>query len=424
MFKKSTLLVIVLMVALTLSFTTLAAKKEIEYWSGWGGTELEDLKVIIEEFNEANPDFVVKTTTIFGAYEKLLTAIAGGEAPDVVSAVWDSQLAALAERGALLSLDEYVEASDKVKAEDFFPALWESFYYKDSIWALAATTNTHFTVYNKDMFAEAGLDPEKPPITTDELEEYTEKVTIKDNRGNFTRFGYIPGGLIKWNYVFGGSWYDEATGKITADHPKNVEALQWLADFVSKYDVNKVDQFSAGFGNYWSPANPFFAGKLAMQDYGEWIQQFGEKYGPDVKWAPFPYPYPEGGRKNVTDFAGSMFTIPKGSENPDEAWEFIEWVTGSYATKKIAIVFTNMPPRHAVAKDAELLEKVPILKFGLKLLEGPNAFGAVPIAVYEMLSNEVGQAEDAVKHGDAEAAAALAAVTEKIQKELDMVLGK
>ena len=418
--RKWNLLILGLLVCMLASSTALA-KVKITYWTGWGGDELEDLKVVIEEFNQANPDIEVETTTIFGAYEKLLTAIAGGRGPDVVSAVWASQLAALAHHGALQPLDKYIEASDVVQAEDFFPAIWKSFNYQGHVWALAATTNTNFEAYNKDFFREAGLDAEKPPSNLNELEEVARKLTKWDSKGELTRLGYLPGGLWKWGLVFGGDWMNEDTGAITADHPRNVAALKWLGDYWAEYGVENIQNFSAGFGNYWSPNNPFMVGKLAMQSYGEWLEAFGEKYNPSLDYGLFATPAPEGGRENVTTFGGSVFAIPVGTKNADAAWRFIEWITGPEGQRKLAKIFANMPPRMEVARDPEVLEAVPILKFGLGLLEGPNAFGDLPSPVGEMYQAEMGRAEEAVTRGEAQAEAALKQVKSTIEKEYNKV---
>ncbi|HHY97718.1 MAG TPA: ABC transporter substrate-binding protein [Firmicutes bacterium] len=415
---------ILILTLLCFAGSAMAKKVTITYWTGWGGSELEDLKKIIDEFNKSNPRVQVETTTIFGAYEKLLTAIAGGRAPDVVSAVWASQLAALAHNGGIMPLDKYVSKSDKVKAGDFFPSLWKSFHYNGKLYGLAATTNTNFVAYNKAMFKEVGLDPAKPPEMLNELEAYAKKLTKWDTQKNITRLGYLPAGIWKWALVFGGDWYDEDKKQITADNPKNVEALKWLGKYWAEYGVDSLQKFTAGFGNYWSPNNPFMVGKLAMQDYGEWLQQFGEKYNPKLEYGLFATPYPAGGRKNVTTFGGSIFCIPVGSKHPDEAWEFIEWITGPYAQKKIAKVFTNMPPRVAVAKDPELLADVPILKFGLKLLEGPNAFGDIQIPVWAQYQEEMGRVEEQVTRGQMTAEAALKELQAKMQKELEKTLRK
>ncbi|NLA57354.1 MAG: ABC transporter substrate-binding protein [Firmicutes bacterium] len=415
------LFVVGLLVCLLVSGTALA-KVKITYWTGWGGEELEDLKVVIEEFHKANPDIEVETTTIFGAYEKLLTAIAGGRGPDVVSAVWASQLAGLAHHGALQPLDKYIEASSVVSPDDFFPAIWKSFQYQGHVWALAATTNTNFEAYNKEFFREVGLDPEAPPKTLKEFEDVIRKLTIWDSEGELVRLGYLPSGLLKWGYVFGGEWLNEETNEITADHPRNVAALQWLGDFWAEYGVEKLQKFSAGFGNYWSPNNPFMVGKLAIQNYGEWIESFRVRYNPSLDYGVFATPYPEGGRPNVTTFGGSVFAIPVGSKNPEAAWRFIEWITGPEGQKRLARVFTNMPPRADVARDPELLEEIPILKFGLSLLEGPNAFAdSVPIPVWEQYLAELGRAEEAVTRGVAKPEEALKEVKAIIERELQKI---
>src|SRR2546429_1270788 len=105
---------------------TSSAPVEIHYWTGWGGSELKDLEKIIEEgFNKKQSAIHVKTTTIFGAYDKLLAAIASGNSPDVASAVWDSQMIALAAQGPIQPLDRYLKTS-AVHASDYFPAIWRT----------------------------------------------------------------------------------------------------------------------------------------------------------------------------------------------------------------------------------------------------------------------------------------------------------
>ncbi len=60
----------------------------LNYWTGWSGFEFDVLQGLVDQFNEENENTYVNMTTVFGQYEKVLTAIAGGNPPDVVSAVW------------------------------------------------------------------------------------------------------------------------------------------------------------------------------------------------------------------------------------------------------------------------------------------------------------------------------------------------
>ena len=61
----------------------------LNYWTGWSGFEFDALQKQVDKFNEEHKDkSFVNMTTVFGQYDKVLTAIAGGNPPDVVSAVW------------------------------------------------------------------------------------------------------------------------------------------------------------------------------------------------------------------------------------------------------------------------------------------------------------------------------------------------
>lgn len=319
-------LCVVLLTLATLTSGAATARTKILYWTGWGGSELEDLKRIIEEgFNKQQDAIEVETVTIFGAYEKLLAAIAGGQAPDLVSAVWEYQLPSLAARKALRPLDDFVQTSTVVKAEDYWPRLWQSLQYQGKIYGLPITTNAKFLAFNVDMAVAAGLDPGRPPRTTAELDLWARKLTRMDSQGNIEVLGFRPEDLTLWGRIFGGSLYDEANQRVTAADPAIVRALEWMASYNEFLDPLKVDTFNSGLGNYWSPNNPFFAGKKAIDVYGEWIVWFGEKYNPDLRYSLFGFPSPEG--QVYTVFGGSMFAIPRNAKHPKEAWTFLEWLS-------------------------------------------------------------------------------------------------
>lgn len=420
MFKRLRFLFLLLLVLCLLVPGTALAKVKITYWTGWGGSELEDLKKIIDEgFNKKRTDIEVETVTIFGAYEKLLAAIAGGQSPDVVSAVWDSQLASLAARGALLPLDNFAKGT--IKGTDYWPKLWQAFHYDGNLYALAATTNAQFTSFNKAMAKAAGLDVNNPPNTTAELDQWARKLTKFDGKGNIEVLGYRPAGIALWGRIWGGSLYDEKNKKVTASDSKIVKALEWLQSYNKWLDPKKVAAFNSGLGNYWSPENPFFAGKVAMQDYGEWIVQFGQRYNPNLEYGIFPFASPDG-KANSTQFGGSMFVIPKNTKHPKEAWEFLKWVTGDEAVRKIGLAFTNMPPRIAVAKEKAVMNAIPVLKVTIPLMERGTAFTSLSMPVYEQYVAALGDAESAVINGGENPKKALDEVTTKIQQELDRLL--
>ncbi len=410
------------LLVLMLSAAVAANPVTIQYWTGWGGAELEDIiTYVIDPFMEDNPDIIVETSTIFGSYDALLTAIAAGTPPDVVSAVWETQVPGLAARGALMPLDEFAAASDLYDADDFFPANRRQSMYNGHLYGIPATTNTSFIVYNKDMFVEAGLDPENPPQTIDELMEAAEALTVRDANGNITRLGYdaAGAGLWGWGHVFGGSFFDEENNRFTIDHPKNIEALTWMVEYVDHFGgMAKVSEFVSGLGNYWSPQNPFFSGQVAMAGFGEWIVQFNERYGP-VNYGVMARPAPEGGVYPWTSVGGSMFTIPQGSDYPEESWRFIEYITGPVGSERMARVLANMPPRRSVAE--RLLPDMPILEFGIGALESEDASSSGPLtAIDQFFLDQMGQYAERALYKQLSPADALTQAQQAVQFEYEM----
>ena len=81
----------------------------LNYWTGWSGFEYDELQKLVDKFNEEHPEIFVNMSTVFGQYDKVLTAIAGGNPPDVVSAVWLRQLVSMAARNGLQPVSAYAE---------------------------------------------------------------------------------------------------------------------------------------------------------------------------------------------------------------------------------------------------------------------------------------------------------------------------
>ena len=107
----------------------------LNYWTGWSGFEFDVLQGLVDQFNEEHGNIYVNMTTVFGQYEKVLTAIAGGNPPDVVSAVWLHQLVQIASQGALTPLTAYAEAAG-IDGSEYFPQLWNNWWYNGELWGL------------------------------------------------------------------------------------------------------------------------------------------------------------------------------------------------------------------------------------------------------------------------------------------------
>ena len=392
----------------------------LNYWTGWSGFEFDELQKMVDKFNEENDSIFVNMTTVFGQYEKVLTAIAGGNPPDVVSAVWLRQLLTLAARDGLMPVTAFAER-DNVDAAEYYPQFWESWNWNNELWGLMITANANLIAWRPDLWEEVGLDPNSPPATAAELDEQALALEKVDENGNVERVGILPSGMLWWGRVFGGNFYDEASGQVTANTPENVAALDWLASYHLRLGPEKVAAFQSGFGDFMSTQNSFFAGKEAMYQAGEWFIQFQKQFAPDLVMNFMPAPAPEGGRENCTVFDGSVFTIPNGVQNPDASWEFIQFLSEPEIMGDFCFAIQNVPPKLAPASEERFVAD-PRFQMAVDLLNGQNAFGPPKMAVNDFLFNRLAEAESAVKQGQMTAQEALDRVNDEVQQELDRTL--
>jgi multiple sugar transport system substrate-binding protein len=392
----------------------------LNYWTGWSGFEFDALQKLVDKFNGEHPETFVNMTTVFGQYDKVLTAIAGGNPPDVVSAVWLHQLVSMAGRDGLLPLESYAD-KDKIDGKEYFPSCWDAWHYDGHLWGLAITVNANVLGYRRDLFKEVGLDPDKPPKTIADLDPAAQKLDNIDANGNIVRYGLMPGGIFTWGLSFGGNFYDEANKKITANDPKIVAAMDWMLGYAKRLDITKVEAFQTGFGDYMSPQNAFFVGKEAITQVGEWFISFVNKFAPGLDYDFTSYPAPEGGRPDCTNFDGSVFTIPKGVAHADASWEFIKWLSKPENMGEFAFTIHNIPPKTAVANEDRFVSD-PKFKKCVTLYTGANAFGPPKTPVTDLYFTKLGEAENLVKHGEIDSKAALDRVVQEVQQELDKAL--
>jgi multiple sugar transport system substrate-binding protein len=390
----------------------------LNYWTGWSGFEFDVLQGLVDQFNTANPSTFVNMTTVFGQYDKVLTAIAGGNPPDIVSAVWLREMVGIAARGALTPITEFA-ARDGIDGSAYFPQLWDNWQWNGELWGLMCTSNSNVLAYAPAALEAAGISA--PPTTLAELDAASLALEKVDANGNIESVGILPANLRWWGLVFGGTFYDEANRTVTANDPRIVAALEWMTSYWSRLGADKIAAFQSGFGDYLSPQNSFFVGKENITQVGEWFIQFQKRFAPDLVMEMMAAPPPDGGRENCTTFDGSVFTIPSGVRNPEASWSFIKWLSEDVNMGEFCFNITNIPPKVAAASEERFVADSRF-QLALNLLNGPNAFGPDKMPVNNFYNARLAEAETSVKNGQMSAQEALDRVTEEVQEELDQTL--
>ncbi len=341
----------------------------VNYWEKWTGFERDALVEVIDDFNMSQDRIFVKLLTVSTIDQKLLLATAGGTPPDLAG-VWVQNVNVFAEKGALTPLNKMLERKG-IGRDDYIPVFWDLCERKGFMWALPSTPATVALHWNKRLFKEAGLDPEKPPGSRAELDRMNEILTVVSvERGGerlklrycdlsgeekarkdfeIVQLGYTPTEPGWWNsmwcYWFDGELWD-GESRISADNPANVEALEWFKSFGEKYGVQNLRNFGASFGNFSSPQNPFLSEKIAMVLQGVWMFNFIEKYAPQIEWGAAPFPKlggdPAGPPVSIAEC--DVLVIPKGARHPREAFEFMAYLNSRKPMEKLLMVNRKLTP--------------------------------------------------------------------------------
>lgn len=151
------------------------AQTTVTFWQFFtGDTDVAAWRDAIAKFEAANPEIKINMELVPWSeqQQRFVTALATGGLPDV-SMLGNNVVAQFQATGSLAPLDEYVAAYDAENGTRIVDEIWpgdKGYYILDGkLWASPIAVETRALYYRKDLFREAGLDPEKPPQTWEEL---------------------------------------------------------------------------------------------------------------------------------------------------------------------------------------------------------------------------------------------------------------
>jgi ABC-type glycerol-3-phosphate transport system substrate-binding protein len=398
---------------------------ELTYWEKWTKFEGQAAQDMVDAFNQEHAGRIhVTKITQTQIERKLLIAIAGDTAPDVAGA-YANNVAPYADRNALVPLDDRLKDAGMGR-EDYIPVFWKFCQHRGRYWALPTTPATTALHWNKRLFRQAGLDPERPPRTLAELDEMAERLTTRDPAtGEYTQMGYLPQEPNwwpwAWGFWFGGSLWN-GSDAITADCPENVRAFEWVASYPKKYGVDAIKRFTSGFGNFSSPQNAFLSGKVAMEMQGVWMHNFIDMYARGMEWGAAPFPSAVPGLDNVGVADADVILIPRGSRHPDEAWEFIRFSNSQKGMEILCNGQRKFSPLAQVSAGFWERHEHPFIKLFSDLAKSPNVVTAPQTGVLTRYQDEMRVVFDKVRNLNATPAEALATARKIAQQALDREL--
>jgi multiple sugar transport system substrate-binding protein len=353
--------------------------------------------------------------------DKILAALSGSDAPDVIAMSGSTLAQSLAYQGLTLDLKE-LGTMGGIDLNDIFPSSLGVCQQGSKLACLPWGTDTNALYWNKDLFEAAGLDPNKPPKTLDELNQYAEKLTKKDAKGNYTQMGFIP--AFPWsqqgtiNYLFGGSNYADGGHTLTVNSQANIDSYKWAQSFYKKYGAKKVIDFQSGFGDYASSENGFFAGKVAMAVDGEWVvgPNFIPKFAPTLNYgvAPIPVAANRSDMYGSATVGGTIVVVPASTKNKQATAKLLAWMESPEIVAEIMYEFANLPSSKKAAQDPRF-KTIKNFQVFIDIMANPKSNGLLNSPINQELNDAVTKAEEEIWATDADPAKLM----NDIQKEFE-----
>jgi len=295
--------------------------------AAWNASHKNQIEVTIIPAS----DFVAK----FG------TAVAGGAAPDIIAID-------LVYMPAFNAADQMTDITDMAKALPYFDKLSPSHIrlatYEDKIYALPFSAEASVLIYNKSLFKQAGLDPEKAPSNWDEIYQDAKKITALGD-GNYGF--YFSGGCAGCNaftmlpliWASGGDVLSADYSTATLTDP----AVKATLEFYKKMWDEQLIPEGAKVDNGSDFFNAFQTNKIGMLGTGAFAISSLIANHPEIEYGIAPLPGQNGGTSSFA--GGDEIGIPKGSKYVNEAFEFITWLYSEDVQLELYAKNSQLPVR-------------------------------------------------------------------------------
>ncbi|HVY52624.1 MAG TPA: sugar ABC transporter substrate-binding protein [Devosia sp.] len=300
---------------------TMAAAETLSIWARASSSNAA--QVMLDLWNSTHDDKIELTTIPDNQMvTKLATGVQSGDVPDLVS--FDLIfMPDFMKAGFLTDLTDVL--SKDPNQQKVAKAFRDLATYEGKLYGTGFTPDVSILLYNKGIFKKAGLDPEKPPTTIAELEDYAKKIHAADP----SLYGYYFSGSCGGCNIFTQApmmWGSGATILPTSgdapalEGPGVKETLQMLRDLWEAGAIPESAEADTG-ANFQAT---FESGVIGMQGSGGFAIASLKQNHPEIDFGIAPIVGLKEGQ-NSSFVGGDVIAIPKGSKHADLALKFIQW---------------------------------------------------------------------------------------------------
>jgi multiple sugar transport system substrate-binding protein len=385
-------------------------------WHGDVDVERAALEQLAAEYNAKGPAW--KVQPVFSgnsdyALQKLMTAMAGGKAPEIMYQ-YGSSLANLARSPKIVNMGDLIAKTPGYDWNDFFDAERLACTVDGKVRAVPSLVDNLCLVYNKKLFDAAGVSYPTASWTWTDFRDAAKKLTNASAKQYGWAYVADASEDTVWRYLAvlwqaNGDLLNADNTKAAFDSPAGLKSMQLLHDMAV---VDKSVYLDQGTGNY---LNLFNSGKIAMLWTGPWDMSTINKdvqYGVEILPADVSH----------ASIAGPdvWVMVDNGPDKVQGAWDFLQWFTSAKTQMEWALKTGNLPIRKSQTKMPEYkqyLAKYPYAATFVANLD--NVTKARPnIPAYPKISMALGQAVQGVLLGKLQPQQAL----DQASQQVDTIL--
>ena len=335
---------------------------QLTFWHGMNGPLADELQKLTDAYNAAQSK--VQVTLIQGSYEQTIDKyLQAGQAnrPDLVQ-MPEYMVQTMVDTQSVVPAEACVKASG-YDTSAFLPTGLGAYATQGVQWSIPFNISNPVLFYNKKMFAAAGLDPEKPPLSLDDLRVDSQAIVSSGaaKYGLALDSGFDSGGgwyIEQWFAKAGEFYADNQNGrtaratKVLYDNATGQSLLTFMQSMLNDgLAVNVGDNSTTGFDNLLKLADnaePAAMTIATSASIGPVIAvlgggQFPQITNADVGVAAMPGPE---GKPGALVGGASLWVVDSGDDVRTAAsWDFITYLTGAQQQSEWASATGYIPVR-------------------------------------------------------------------------------
>jgi len=257
---------ITLLVTMLALGTFASAQQVVDFWHGMTGSRVAVLEQVVGGFNEIDPNMQINPV-LMGTYEEGLARFLGaypvGQEPPLIQ-IYEVGTQAMHDSGMIIPAYQIPERLGEEWDFGQYVGPIVRYYSRDgNLWSWPFASSTSMLYYNADHFRAAGLDPNKPPTTWDEVHEYGLALQAAGVVRDVIGFGWPDWQFEQQLALHDQPYVDNDNGR--ADHGTQV---MWPTEFTdtlfAKWSAMAADGVWLYAGTEYSPNSGFTSGTLTM----------------------------------------------------------------------------------------------------------------------------------------------------------------